>query len=108
MACSGIPPIPRPVRRRLQVYAFDPSRGRHRGNAMVLEINYEPLEPGPIGRQIAVIDYDTGHDVYYAPVDLETRELMMTGGLAPSEADPRFHQQMVYGVTKDTVEHFEA
>jgi hypothetical protein len=105
---SRIPPIRPPVRRRLQVYAFDPSRGRHLGNSMMLEINYEKLAPGPIGRQIAVIDYDAAQGAYYAPVDLELRELMSTGGLAPSEADPRFHQQMVYAVTKETIESFEA
>src|SRR5439155_1128967 len=28
-------------------------------------------------------------------------------GLAPSEGDPQFHQQMVYGVAMNTIHHFE-
>jgi hypothetical protein len=43
----------------------------------------------------------------YPPVDLNAPELLATDGLAPSESDPRFHQQMCYAVAMKTIEHFE-
>jgi hypothetical protein len=40
----------RPTVRPLKVYAFDPSAGRFLGNDMTVSVEYEPLEPGPIGK----------------------------------------------------------
>lgn len=74
---------------------------------MTIAVPYEPLEPGPLGDQIAVIDYDGGNDCYYEPVDLDDPAVLLTGGLEPSESDPRFHQQMVYAVASETIRRFE-
>src|SRR5438874_5180401 len=98
------PPDVRP----LKAYAFDPSQGRYLGNEMTLKVKYERLRPGPIGRRIAVIDYDGANQTFYKPVDLDNPNLLMRGGLDPSESDPRFHQQMVYAVITETIQHFEA
>jgi hypothetical protein len=38
-----------PVERPLKVYAFDPSAGRLLGSTMSISLNYEKLEPGPVG-----------------------------------------------------------
>jgi hypothetical protein len=97
-----------PEFRPLKAYAFDPSQGRYFGNEMTLNVKYEKLKPGPIGRRIAVIDYDGANHVFYKPIDLEDPALLIRGGLDPSESDPRFHQQMVYAVVSDTLRHFEA
>ncbi|HLO75813.1 MAG TPA: hypothetical protein VK196_05085 [Magnetospirillum sp.] len=96
-----------PTNRPLAVYAFDPSRGRRAGNHMTVHVPYEPLQQGPVGRQIAVIDYDASNDCYYLPVDLDHPAVLLAGGLPPSEADPRFHQQMVYAVAMRTIDAFE-
>jgi hypothetical protein len=109
---SGSTRLRQPARRPLRVYAFDPSRGRLLGNEMQLDVRYRPLAPGPMDAsgaydQIAVVDYDVSRDKYYRPVDLDDPFVLIPNGLSPSESDPRFHQQMVYAVATDTIEHFE-
>src|SRR6266702_563022 len=104
--------IPEPDRRPLRVFAFDPSRGRMLGNEMQLNVRYRPLAPGPVDKsgaydQIAVVDYDATRKKYYRTVDLNDPYILISNGLAPSESDPRFHQQMVYAVASDTIEQFE-
>ena len=100
-------PIPPSAYRPLKAYAFDPSQGKYYGNYMTLTVKYEPLQPGPIGAQIAVIDYDASNDCQYEPVNLDDDSILIRNGLDPNEADPRFHQQMVYAVVKETIERFE-
>jgi hypothetical protein len=59
---------PPPVR-TLKVYAFDPSAGNYVGNVMSVKVRWENgLLPGPVGRKIAVIDYDGANKRYYPPV----------------------------------------
>jgi hypothetical protein len=106
-------PIERPIERPLRSYAFDPSRGRLLGNEMSVRIRNMDLCPGPVvlpnGRhdRVAVVDYDASANRFYQPVNLDDPNILMQGGLAPSESDPRFHQQMVYAVVSETIEHFE-
>ncbi|APV51005.1 hypothetical protein BWI17_15710 [Betaproteobacteria bacterium GR16-43] len=105
-------PLARPARRPLRVFAFDPSRGRLLGNEMQLHVRYRKLGPGPTELagerdQIAVIDYNAALGHYYRPVDLDDPFVLVGNGIAPSETDPRFHQQMVYAVASDTIEQFE-
>jgi hypothetical protein len=97
-----------PTVRPLKVYAFDPSQGRLLGNEMTLLVPYEELSPGPVGRRIAVVDYDASQGCYYDPVDLDDRRVLIRGGLDPSESDPHFHQQMTYAVVVETLAQFEA
>jgi hypothetical protein len=101
-----------PVTRPLKAYAFDPSAGKLLGNEMSMEVRYQELLPGPVVRDfardaIAVIDYDGANRRYYTPVDLDDKRILIRGGLAPDEADPRFHQQMVYAVVTQTIQRFE-
>lgn len=97
----------RPPKRPLQIYASDPMAGRAFGNRARIEIDNEPLRPGPQGMRVEVIDYngETGH--YYGPVNLDDPNLLMQAGLDPNESDPRFHQQMVYAVAMRTLENFD-
>src|ERR1043166_2279769 len=97
----------KPFERPLKAYAFDPSQGRNLGNSMTVSIRHEPLLPGPIGKYLAVIDYDASNDRYYEPVDLNDPAVLVRGGLEPSESDPRFHQQMVYAIASETIARFE-
>jgi hypothetical protein len=92
--------------RPLRVFAFDPSRGNRLGNVMTIRLPYEPLQRGPIGQRVAVIDYDGSRDRFYPPVDLDDPSLL-DGGLEPRDSDPRFHQQMVYAVVSQTLRTFD-
>ncbi|HEY6045596.1 MAG TPA: hypothetical protein VIU65_03280 [Pyrinomonadaceae bacterium] len=96
-----------PPERPLKAYAFDPSQGKNLGNYMTANVRYEPLKPGPVGEYLAVIDYDASNDTYYLPVDLDDPDVLIRGGLDPSESDPCFHQQMVYAVASETIKRFE-
>jgi hypothetical protein len=96
-----------PTTRPLRVYAFDPSAGRGLGNYMTIPVRYEPVAPGPVGRRLAVVDYDASNEQFYEAVDLDHSAVLIANGLEPSESDPRFHQQMVYAVASDTIRHFE-
>ena len=96
-----------PNARPLLVYAFDPTLGRKLNNYMTVAVPYEKLRPGPVGKVIAVVDYDASNRCYYEPVDLDHPSVAISGGLQPSESDPRFHQQMVYAVASETVRRCE-
>src|SRR5215813_4574845 len=101
--------LEQPPVRSLKVYALDPSAGNYIGNVMTVKVKWEEgLQPGPVGRKVAVIDYDAANKRYYPPVDLNDARILARGGLDPSESDPRFHQQMVYAVASETIEKFEA
>jgi hypothetical protein len=110
---------PPPVERKLRVFAFDPDLGVRLEtsgiNEVVLSIPWERdasgrdlLEPGPIGEYVEVVDRDPSSGCFYAPIDLNERYLLAQDGLAPSESNPQFHQQMVYAVAMRTIRHFES
>lgn len=96
-----------PPDRILRVYAFDPSRGARLENHLTIRIPYEKLAKGPVGKKVAVIDYDASNRCYYEAVDLDATAVLGQNGLAPSESDPQFHQQMAYAVVMDTIRRFE-
>ena len=96
-----------PSQRTLRVYAFDPSGVARLDNNLTITVPYESLTKGPVGKKVAVIDYDGSNECYYEGVDLDRPANLGQEGLAPSEADPQFHQQMVYAVVMDTVRRFE-
>lgn len=100
-----------PTHRLLRGYAFDPSLANQLETALVCEIIYkvpwEDLTPGPIGEYVEVVDYDPPSACFYAPVDLDHPAVLAQNGLAPSEGNPQFHQQMVYAVAMTTVDRFE-
>jgi hypothetical protein len=103
----AVPPGETPAYRALRVYAFDPSRGRRLGNYMTVKVKYEALANGLEGEQLHVIDYDATNKIYYKAADLNSQAALVEGGIAPSESDPRFHQQMVYAVAMETIRTFE-
>jgi hypothetical protein len=99
------PPIPVPRRRGLQIYATDPMSGRRSSFRVVVDIPNEPdLGPGPSGELVEIVDFDGSQGCYYEAVSLNDPLLLMTNGLAPNDADPRFHQQMVYAVASKVIE----
>jgi hypothetical protein len=100
-----------PLSRSLRVFAFDPALGLRLDtqslNETVLQLPWEELQPGPVGEYIEVVDIDPATGACYAPVDLNHPYALASNGLAPSEALPQFHQQMVYAVSMTTIRRFE-
>lgn len=100
-----------PQWRRLRGYAFDPGLSQQFEtaaiNEIVFRVPWEPLEPGPIGEYIEVVDFDPASQAYYDPVDLNDKFLTGSDGLEPDEGNPQFHQQFVYAVTMTTIHNFE-
>ncbi len=101
-----------PPYRRLRGYAFDPITSLDLDTAEINEVVYKipwekNLKKGPEGEYIKVIDRDPSSDETYIPVDLNDPDILATDGLSPSEADPQFHQQMVYAVIMNTIKNFE-
>ncbi len=109
---SGEDPTVRPpVYRQLRVYAFDPSLDTSLEtvpiNQVTLSTRWEPLEPGPRGEYLEVVDIDPASGCAYNPVDLDHPFILGPDGRTPSEGDPQFHQQMVYAVAMNTIHRFE-
>ena len=115
---SKLPPaIPRktkqlpPPKRRLRIYALDPSIGKSLDSVAVnqttLSLPWEDLGRGPIGEYLEVVDVDPASNRLYDPVDLNEPKLLAQDGWPPSEGNPEFHQQMVYAMAMQTIGHFE-
>jgi hypothetical protein len=101
-----------PTFRNLRIYAFDPSISSTLDTIRIGEITIpvvweKDLQPGPIGEYLEVIDVDPSSRTLYKPVDLNDARILAQNGLAPSETNPQFHQQMVYAVAMTTIRHFE-
>jgi len=104
--------IPEPSSRTLRIFAFDPALSAQYDTAHIAEITIaihweKNLLPGPIGEYIEVIDIDPASGAFYKPIDLNDPRILAQDGLAPSEVNPQFHQQMVYAVAMTTIGHFE-
>jgi hypothetical protein len=105
-------PEPRaPLTRPLRVFAFDPLAATSLEtvgiNETTIPVRWEELEPGPVGTYLEVVDIDPATGVAYAPIDLNSASALSQAGYRPSEANPQFHQQMVYAVAMKTIAHFE-
>lgn len=103
----------RPPFRRLRGYAFDPSLSLQLDtvsmNHAVFEVPWEStLQPGPRGDYVEVVDFDPASGTWYEPIDLNSTILLAQDGVAPSEGNPQFHQQMVYAVAMNTIANFES
>ncbi len=106
-----------PARRRLRVFALDPSLDRATATVdvarLVLSVPWDRADgrngplPGPVGEYLEVCDVDPASGCWYEPLDLMDPAVLAEDGLEPSTADPQFHQQMVYAVAMTTIEHFE-
>ncbi|MCG2842508.1 S8 family serine peptidase [Sandaracinobacter sp. RS1-74] len=101
-----------PARRRLRIYARDPSLAASLSTSAQLVstvdvVNERDLKPGPVGEYLEIVDVDPPTDRLYPPVDLNDVQIALSDGLRPSEGNPQFHQQMVYAVGMRTIEAFE-
>lgn len=101
----------RPVSRLLRGYSLDPGFSTQLAtmnvNEIIYSIRWEDLSKGPVGEYFEVIDVDPSSNCFYDPVDLNSIEVLATNGIAPSEGNPKFHQQFVYTIAMKTLDHFE-
>lgn len=107
---------PVPSARRFRVYAFDPlasaSTDTSTVNEMIVSLPWEdpweePLDRGPSGDYLEVIDHDPAVGLFYKPLDPNDVLLVAQDGLPPSESVPQFHQQMTFAVAMKTIRNFE-
>jgi hypothetical protein len=102
---------PDPPFRCLRAFSIDPSLAVDYDTAPISEVMiklpWERLQPGPRGEYLHVIDVDPGSGCFYEPVNLDEPALLAQDGLTPSEGTPQFHQQMVFAVSRLTIENFE-
>lgn len=108
--------VPKPPSRRLRVFAFDPQASIELDTAVindaVIDLPWEeewedPVERGPINEYLEVVDFDPASGCFYPPLDLNDRHLLASGGLAPSDGNPQFHQQMAFAVAMKVIRIFE-
>ncbi|UVK36996.1 S8 family serine peptidase [Mesorhizobium sp. AR10] len=110
-------PLP-PPKRRLRIYALDPSVAKRLDSVSVFQATLSvpwddkpstanALMPGPVGEYLEIVDVDPASNRVYDPVDLNDKILLAQDGFPPSEGNPQFHQQMVYAVAMTTIGHFE-
>ncbi|MGH8733709.1 MAG: hypothetical protein ACREVB_08515, partial [Burkholderiales bacterium] len=85
-----------PIYRPLRIFSLDPSASRLEGAEATVNVPYEPLDPGPVGRVFEVDDFDSTQRTHWGRADLDRREVLLNDGHNPSTSDPLFHQQMVY------------
>src|SRR6185295_10879017 len=82
------PVVPSPVKRSLQVFAFDPLAGLKLEtidlNKTTIDVRWEALKPGPVGDYLEVVDVDPSTGACYAPVDLDLPLPLSQAGLSPS------------------------
>lgn len=95
-----------PLYRPLRIYTLDPSVAKLDGAVATINVPYEPLAPGPVGRLFAVDNHNSQLGGAYRKADLEAAQVLMEDGYAPSPSDPRFHQQMVYAVCSNVYSAF--
>lgn len=89
-----------PTTRRLRIFAVDPAALVREGKYATIEIPYEKLAPGPVGClfEVDTTDLDTGKKSMDADPDLDGLKVLLGSGMTPSDSNPAFHAQMVYGV----------
>jgi hypothetical protein len=88
-----------PFLRPLKIFSLDPAVSRLDGAVAVVNVPYEPLDPGPVGRVFEVDNFDGQHHISYRRVHLDDPHVSIQQGREPSPSDPQFHQQMVYAVS---------
>jgi hypothetical protein len=107
LGASSVMPYERraadPIYRPLRIYTLDPTASRVEGAIATINVAYEPLEPGPKGRMIEVLDWDESAG---ATVDLDAPSVLIQSGREPSLTDPKFHRQMAYAVCTATYHVF--
>jgi len=100
----------RPERRSLRIFAFDPMVARAGDHRITIDVPFSKItqrDKAFEDDRVQVVDYDGTNACYYQPIALDDAEIAMQDGVEPAEADPQFHQQMVYAVASRVLENFD-
>src|SRR5687768_9317626 len=100
----------RPERPALRIVALDPIVARAGDHRVTADVPYSAMqwrEQGFRDERVEVIDYDGANNAYYLAIQLDDAQVAMQDGVEPAEADPQFHQQMVYAVAARVLENFD-
>src|SRR5262245_6719630 len=92
--------------RPLRIFTLDPSISARTGGVATVDVPYEDLEPGPIGRLFAIDPAGAPGPLEAAALNLDDRDLLLRSGLSPSPSSGQFHLQMVYAVCNLTYAAF--
>jgi hypothetical protein len=87
-----------PLYRPLRVFALDPGASRRDGAIAVVNVAYEPLEPGPVGALFEIVDEGLDDETPPESTDLDHPYVLISQGRAASPTDPLFRRQMAYAV----------
>jgi hypothetical protein len=87
-----------PSVRPLRIYTLDPSVSYRLGGVALVDVPYEELAPGPIGRLFTVDGAHAPQPLSAEALDLDQPALLLSSGIAPTPANGQFHLQMVYAV----------
>src|SRR4051812_719069 len=87
-----------PAVRPLRIFTIDPSVSYRLGGVATVNVPYEELEAGPIGRLFDVQCHKVPAPLVADPLDLNQPSLLLSSGLSPTPANGQFHLQMVYAV----------
>lgn len=90
-----------PVYRPLRIFTRDPATSVLAGAVSLVNLPWEPLQPGPEGALFRV----EGPEL---PLDLDRSDLLLSSGIAPTMSDPQFRKQMVYAVCTSVYGSFRA
>lgn len=94
-----------PLYRPLQIYALDPTQPQLEGKVAIVNVPWERLTPGPVGRFFEVESVDPTR-ARVEPLDLDGTFLLLDRGIRPTTSDFRFHRQMVYAVCSSVYDFF--
>jgi hypothetical protein len=95
-----------PAVRPLRIFTLDPSVSYRIGGVATVNVPYEELEVGPIGRLFEVQAPKVPAPLVAEPLDLNQPSLLLSSGLSPTPANGQFHLQMVYAVCTLTYHAF--
>jgi hypothetical protein len=84
--------------RPLRIFTLDPSVSYRLGGVATVNVPYEELTPGPVGRLFEVQCHKVPTPLVAQPLDLDQPALLLSSGLSPTPANAEFHLQMVYAV----------
>jgi hypothetical protein len=94
-----------PLYRPLRIFTGDPSGSKLEGKTACVLVPFELLRPnadgvadGQVRGALFEVSMEDPYGRRFAPPRLDRDRWLMQQGHAPSEADPRFHAQMVYAV----------
>ncbi|HET7436196.1 MAG TPA: peptidase M4 [Thermoanaerobaculia bacterium] len=94
-----------PLYRPLHIYALDPAQASLDGRVAVVNVPWEPLQPGPTGRLFEVASVGPAGESL-EKLNLDDTFLLLDRGVRPTTSDGRFHRQMTYAVCSSVYNAF--